>query len=108
MLFQEWVEWNWNTETSDDPDFCKVIKEDQIRALEGIRRIFPTDPKAVVKVPKETFLSLPGMKEDPAFPDFTPVIDWMNENMSDKWHHYDPMHFLFASEADAIAFKLKF
>ncbi len=109
MLFQEWVEWNWKLEEDFDDDFRKLIEDSRRKAMKEIKQKFQGNvPKVVVRLSQETFMSLPTEKDDPMWPDFTIVIDWLDENMSDIWYRQELSVFLFASETDATAFKLRF
>lgn len=108
MKYKDWVLRHWEpTLVSDDPDFILQMEKEKQLNIERIEKYFSKKIMQVVQISKETFVGLPAALDDPAWPNFTPIMEWLEKNMRDEWFQYDPVNYIFANDIDAMAFKLR-
>lgn len=93
MTFDKWASWQ--------------LEDDEIyydRMLE-LSRNFSKNPKRVESISKDEYISLEFI--DDILPVFDPILKWLKENCTDEYLHYGELWFIFVSEIDAMAFKLR-
>ena len=110
IKYQIWVDEKWKLSSEPDitdsgHDFNQVISINKENSLNYINSRFTKKPHTVICWPNIVYEDLPKL-ENMIWPDPEQINLWLNKNMNDEYMLYDITTYIFASEADALAFKL--